>query len=363
MSLGLFHVQLERDGQGTAWGFRLYGGLDVGCPLCVQRTFIGSPSEGELHRGDVILRIGDRDTSKLTHQQAHDIIKKAGNHLSLVIQRIQSGGCKSPASTTPVAGHPLANPTMYRSTNPTTHFADQYRPFVPEPQTQAAAESLEFYEETSREKQAITHQAYRTLPLIAPKAKTIHDYPTGSYLKHVKDPNWKTQSHQGTPMNLAALHKIQQASAMTNVQVITSNSPVHTPESTQTVHLQYNSPINMYSTQSVADTLSAHSAHTGLQPRSSYSPQPKKPSYLSQPSRPTPLSCKVVDITKSPTYKVIHDHDEVKEHRPVDYRVYDVPAGPENPYVNALGVPRGKILQSGSFNTIMSTLTLGSSQL
>ncbi|GBN10175.1 hypothetical protein AVEN_253403-1 [Araneus ventricosus] len=47
----------------------------------------GSPSEGEVCRGDIILRIRDTDASQLSHQKATDLIVKAGSTLKLVVAR------------------------------------------------------------------------------------------------------------------------------------------------------------------------------------------------------------------------------------------------------------------------------------
>ncbi|GFW23749.1 transposable element Tcb1 transposase [Trichonephila clavipes] len=54
--------------------------------ILFQVTF-GSPSEGELCKGDIILRIRDSDASRLSHQIATDLIAKAGSTLKLVVAR------------------------------------------------------------------------------------------------------------------------------------------------------------------------------------------------------------------------------------------------------------------------------------
>lgn len=48
---------------------------------------VGSPSEGELRRGDVVTKINGRPTSEMTHREGVDLIKNAGNTISLVVQR------------------------------------------------------------------------------------------------------------------------------------------------------------------------------------------------------------------------------------------------------------------------------------
>ncbi|XP_064619602.1 PDZ and LIM domain protein 7-like isoform X4 [Lineus longissimus] len=85
-----FTCRLYRDGLQTPWGFRLQGGKDFNQPLTVQRVFTGSPAEGELQRGDVIIKINNIDVSSLNHKQAQDIIKTPAGQLVLNIQRGQT---------------------------------------------------------------------------------------------------------------------------------------------------------------------------------------------------------------------------------------------------------------------------------
>lgn len=49
--------------------------------------FANTPSERELHRGDVIVAINGRDTSNLTHKQAQDAISGGGGQIELLVQR------------------------------------------------------------------------------------------------------------------------------------------------------------------------------------------------------------------------------------------------------------------------------------
>ncbi|KAL8574265.1 hypothetical protein ACOMHN_063672 [Nucella lapillus] len=94
-------IQLSRDSFNTPWGFRLQGGKDVGQVLSVQRVFSNSPAEGELQRGDLILAIGGRNCSELSHKQALDLIKHGGGQIQLVIQRPAPGQLSSPISIKP----------------------------------------------------------------------------------------------------------------------------------------------------------------------------------------------------------------------------------------------------------------------
>uniref|UniRef100_A0A1W7R9Z1 PDZ and LIM domain protein 7 n=1 Tax=Hadrurus spadix TaxID=141984 RepID=A0A1W7R9Z1_9SCOR len=298
MADGVVTVDLVRDGQATAWGFRLQGGYDVGLPLTIQRVFLGSPSEGELHRGDVILMIGNKKTDNMTHQEASDIFRKAGNNLRLMVHRTMRSG-----STTPIpysfSGSPLSHlggtpTTMYHfvasppsagSTPPppltkpgdyvfrplpTTQFSDSYSPYTLDPQTVTTEENQEYVMEKHRERQSIVSQAHRTFPLITPHAKPRHDLPTGSYLRFVQDPSWKVSNHpSASKINEALmLQKLQDTVKSTASSSVSSCSPGRTPTpdsaalggGPKVVHKQYNSPLNLYSAETITEALVGQSS-------------------------------------------------------------------------------------------------------
>ncbi|KAL7733302.1 hypothetical protein ACLKA6_004798 [Drosophila palustris] len=82
-----FAVVLQRDGQGTPWGIRLVGGNDLDTPLIITRVQLGSPSYGELLRGDIIAKIGEYDARDLSHADAQQLFRGAGNEIGLVVHR------------------------------------------------------------------------------------------------------------------------------------------------------------------------------------------------------------------------------------------------------------------------------------
>ncbi|EDV94296.1 GH22527 [Drosophila grimshawi] len=82
-----FAVLLQRDGQGTPWGIRLVGGNDLDTPLIITRVQVGSPSYGELLRGDIIAKIGEYDARDLSHADAQQLFRGAGNEIRLVVHR------------------------------------------------------------------------------------------------------------------------------------------------------------------------------------------------------------------------------------------------------------------------------------
>lgn len=417
---GVLSVSLRRDFSATPWGFRLQGGFDLNAPLTIQRVFLGSPSEGELHRGDLVLKIGDRDTSRMTHNEATELIRNSGNNLNLIVQR--SPGPHSPASTptTPKApgmmsgGHPLAGAT-YRSAGPPAYASPQspgitittqnvtmpaQGPYqdgqyqyelrqgflVPEPLVENKIDAL-------KEQAKITNQTYRTTPLITPTAKPRRDVTIGSYLRHVKEPYFTTMKMPVDSLNNAEAiaKKVQET---VNQVASGSNSPCFglpasvatsggsggrvTPgaDGPKVVHNVYNSPIHLYSTQNVADTLAAQTGFKlgqgqgNLQPSGNASPQQQQHSPRSVGSagsgtgtvRPGTKLSSAADITMSPTYQMIHGEEwrdirksDLQEHRPVQNQLYAVQPDYGNA-INAFGAPKGRIQQSNSFKTIMSTV-------
>lgn len=78
-------INLSRSHGDQSWGFRLAGGLDFGQQLSVKKVTPNTPAAGQLHAGDAILGIGGSNTSQLTHMQAHQLIKSAGNFLQLTL--------------------------------------------------------------------------------------------------------------------------------------------------------------------------------------------------------------------------------------------------------------------------------------
>lgn len=54
----------------------------------IVQVFSGSPAEGELQRGDILLAINNTDASGLSHIAAEQQIKSAGGELQLRIKRL-----------------------------------------------------------------------------------------------------------------------------------------------------------------------------------------------------------------------------------------------------------------------------------
>ncbi|XP_015178765.1 PREDICTED: DNA ligase 1-like isoform X4 [Polistes dominula] len=80
----------------TAWGFRLAGGSDFPQPLTVIKVNEESLAECMgIKVGDVVVRLNDQPISGLTHGQAHEALKLAGNNFVLGVQREGEGSRKA----------------------------------------------------------------------------------------------------------------------------------------------------------------------------------------------------------------------------------------------------------------------------
>ena len=332
-------LELVRDGPYTPWGFRMTGGADIGAPLVIQKITFGSPSEGELQKGDVILKVRDKDASRLSHQVATDIITKAGSTLKLVVARSMGGHYARGISVPGVTAGVNATSMMDGSQNlfkplPTTNFGAQR-------QRRCSTESFNSTTSSDTEKDLIVNQPYRSTPLILPSAKTSKDIPVGSYLRH--DPLNKRTS---TPPNIGnyMLSRVQEAVLEAAQTSSGFSSPGRTPtpdmglqNGPQICIKQYNTPINMYSNQAIVEALAAQTVSTR-------SPQVLHADVLE--------TKKMSNITESPTYQLIHEEEwkrgKVEEHEPLKEHVYNViPQGSGDKF---------EIHQSGSFKSIMHDL-------
>ena len=102
---GFINVCLARESGSQPWGFRLQGGKDRGLPfqllkvsssLVLVRFPLTCPPQVPLDSiashsgcksGDYLVKIADKDVFDLGHEEAKELIRRAGNRLSLVLER------------------------------------------------------------------------------------------------------------------------------------------------------------------------------------------------------------------------------------------------------------------------------------
>ncbi|XP_052798014.1 PDZ and LIM domain protein 1-like [Mya arenaria] len=78
-------VNIQRQSVNQPWGMKICGGRDFRMQLQVKKVEPNTPAAGNVHNGDAIIAIGGTSADKLSHMQAHQLIKSAGNHLQLTV--------------------------------------------------------------------------------------------------------------------------------------------------------------------------------------------------------------------------------------------------------------------------------------
>jgi len=304
----------------------------------------GSPSHGQLQRGDVIQKINGKSTALMSHQKACDTIKNAGSAICLQINRetpqengagdgpktAQSGQKFSNVMASPVANLPV---TSFPASNQLSRQQEMFA-------GSCAGD---------RERIVVTNQPYRTLPLVLPGAKVARDNAatTQSYLALQSNPLlWS--STPGAPSQAATdavlKQKLEAASAVVQrnlaISAAAEKHPGHVTAAAaaepqkEVVHKQFNSPLGLYSKENVEEVMALQS---GLIP-----PNPK-----AQPA---------LDLKNSETLKALMEEDVsdgrgLKEYRPAPVKVVAVNA----PFkVNTLGKSHETIQQSYSFKRLMA---------
>ncbi|XP_050343079.1 uncharacterized protein LOC126768789 isoform X3 [Nymphalis io] len=290
--LHTFVVTLRRETRDTNWGLRLVGGADLATPLIVTRVTPGTPAGRELTRGDIIAKIDHYDARDLRHEDAQNLFKNAPNQIKLVVQRSSPSShlYTMPRSSNSFSGRSLLMPTFYRMAEtaspcpatqwrgpeslprstpvpPQSQYAPQQPQYAPQQtqyasqqtqyapqqsqyapqQTQYAPQQTQFVPQQEGEyrtlmmssaasnrtdetvDESIQSQPYRTTPLVLPGAKVRREPgPTESYLRHHPNPAMRAPPH----------HDYRDTIMRQKV-----------------VHKQFNSPINLYSEQNIANSI------------------------------------------------------------------------------------------------------------
>ncbi|XP_022816727.1 uncharacterized protein LOC111349736 isoform X2 [Spodoptera litura] len=228
----------------------------------------GTPAGKELVRGDIIAKIDDYDARDLRHEDAQNLFRNAPKQIKLVVQRdVDRDG---PRSTTPMAPRspiPMAAAAPYRTPSPQPgwrgpeslprtpvpphgpagpaglpHYTypvqleGEYRTLMLSPTSTRTDDTLD---------ESIQSQPYRTTPLVLPGAKVRREPgPTESYLRHHPNPAMRappSHDYRDTLMRQKVAESVLQR--------------VVGEEANKVVHKQFNSPINLYSEQNIANSI------------------------------------------------------------------------------------------------------------
>ncbi|XP_070070614.1 uncharacterized protein Zasp66 isoform X6 [Drosophila takahashii] len=238
---------------------------------------VGSPSHGELLRGDIISKIGEYDARDLSHADAQQLFRGAGNEIRLVVHRdnkiayTQGGtqeagpGSRSNSTLPPVTPDLLPHrgpspflpgpshferalqlpvdtlpQTVFPQLNSSGGYEVPSTVFSPKP-------TRDHQQDVDEEQAAIVNQPYRTTPLVLPGAKVKKDAPTTeSYLRHY--PNPAVRAHPGHDYH-DSIMKQRVADTMLH-KVVGSEA-----DTGRVFHKQFNSPIGLYSNNNIEDTI------------------------------------------------------------------------------------------------------------
>jgi len=317
-------VELYRDGINCPWGFRLKGGIDVegGTPLEIIRVFVGSASEGLLMPGDKVVGINHQDATKLTHLEAQNLIKHAGTSAKIDVVRPGYGGPggynnysydaplepqtkefeAAKVLSQPYRTTPLVSPTP--KPLPTSMGKDKTCPLNIKTPKCPSIKTLEAAQVVS---DAISQkQPYRTTPLVIPAPKTINDMGV---------------TNRSTPFNRQEVS----SQPISPISPNSGNQQVKTINiggtQKQIVSSQFNSPLNMYSEEAIAESALTNQAlvQSNVPTLGQIQNNNYHPGYVpsSKPHLPTPRDATFSRPQASETFKIIleSEMDKAKDHQ------------------------------------------------
>ncbi|XP_037961307.2 uncharacterized protein LOC105395010 isoform X2 [Plutella xylostella] len=360
----------------------------------------GSPAGRDLVRGDIIAKIDDYDARDLRHEDAQNLFKNAQNQIRIVVQRGAAGShlYSVPRTSgsfvgrvhTPTFYHeysedvdrqmPSGTPSAPRSPLPASAVSPSYRtpspmaappyrggagpeslprtPIPPYPvQTEGEYRAMMLSPSSNRTDdtcdESLQSQPYRTTPLVLPGAKVRREPgPTESYLRHHPNPAMRAPPHHDLRDTL-----MKQKVAESMLQRVVGEEAGN-----KYVHKQFNSPINLYSEQNIANSV-----------RQQTSPLPANGHYgrphIVKSHKPTLL----YDPAKSETFRLLQEEglgELVQEvPTPIQPKVFTAPPnkrpaptpkpkqpeatqkGKQTTFVNSL--QEEHIQQSNSFKRLM----------
>ncbi|KRF84173.1 uncharacterized protein Zasp66 isoform X3 [Drosophila virilis] len=316
---------------------------------------VGSPSYGELLRGDIIAKIGEYDARDLSHADAQQLFRGAGNEIRLVVHRDNTiaytqgvnqdagsgSSSKLPPASPELSQHPHRGPSPFLpgpshferalqlpvDTLPQTVFP-QLNPsggYVPATSVFAPKATRDHQQDVAEEQALIVNQPYRTTPLVLPGAKVKKDAPsTDSYLRHY--PNPAVRAHPGHDYHDSIM---KQRVADTMLHKVVGQDA----DTGRVFHKQFNSPIGLYSNNNIEDTIRTtvpYKKTVVYDPRNSdtYRAIQEEGGYSSygqsspqevtipvqtkvyQPNRLVPGKKPVSAPVSRPPYNVVNTHDE-----------------------------------------------------
>ncbi|XP_062530987.1 PDZ and LIM domain protein 3 isoform X13 [Bombyx mori] len=286
----------------------------------------GTPAGRDLVRGDIIAKIDDYDARDLRHEDAQNLFKNAPNQIKLVIQRTPS---PLPPSWRGPESLPRSTPVPPSQFQP--QLDGEYRTYLLSPSSTRTDETID---------ESIQSQPYRTTPLVLPGAKVRREPgPTESYLRHHPNPAMRAppnHDYRDTLMKQKVAESVLQ-------RVVGEEAP-------KVLHKQFNSPINLYSEQNIANSIRQQTSPLPPRPAAQYDPAKSETYRALQedglPDAATELSAPVATkVFTAPTSK--RPAPTPKPTKQSDAK----PKGKQTTFVNSLHEEH--IQQSNSFKRLM----------
>ncbi|CAF4653334.1 unnamed protein product [Rotaria socialis] len=290
-------VTLQRDSLHTAWGFRLQGGADFRTPFIVNKLIAGSPADGNLQRGDIILEINQKPISYMIHADALELIQKAGGQIAFLIERGSHLHPQAPVvqNQRSMSAVPWSNANSNSNTNTNTNLNTSWsspthqlspmsffrnRPLerIPEPKpllsqtgspmmpgpvpsvstkTRGYVPQPSFHTDRFNSQENSSYSPVRFVypgPTYNNRSRAIST--TETYQNSYDKPSWKEPFTNDSDRYIPSYQK--------NVQINPHvQKQFYSPPLTQTppanlIHRQFNSPISLYSNANVQEVMNHH---------------------------------------------------------------------------------------------------------
>ncbi|XP_063290284.1 PDZ and LIM domain protein 1 isoform X1 [Pelobates fuscus] len=257
------------------WGFRLIGGKDFDQPLTISRVNPGSKSaDVGICIGDVVIAIDGEDTDGMTHLEAQNKIKGCDDELALTINRVDSkiwsplvsdGGKTNPYKMN-LASNPQRPVRFQRA------FSMTYQPL------KSPTGSLS----------PLSPSAMLQAPLSSVYNPLQSRISSSSLLQ-------RRHSTSSIPTQVrVAPGELKQAAQ------ICPSSPVEVDiPGLKVMHVQFNSPLQLYSQENIMDTLQGQISSIN-------------PSYISVERPPPTTTTRAID-KDSEVYKMLQENQESDE--------------------------------------------------
>ncbi|XP_067336688.1 LIM domain-binding protein 3-like isoform X3 [Channa argus] len=294
------------------WGFRLQGGKDFNMPLTISRISPGSKAaHGNLIQGDVIVAIDGVSTEGMTHLEAQNKIKMAIHSLALTMSK-----AKRPV--------PMPAPRM-----------DTLIPMIPHQQSVQINGRLSACSATS----GLAEADSPGRRAVSPAQRKQYNSPIGLYSEETLREMAVIQAGQpaGPGFNPGFNPSVLKDTAVSTHKPIEVKGP---GGKATIIHAQYNTPISMYSQDSIMDAIAGqaqikgHDAGLKRQSAAGYNLQHK--AAVSSQYTPPPAMHQAPQAPPPQQYQPIpqqYQHPPMHPAPPTQQSSIQIPVGSTHPKV------------------------------